>query len=670
MTFPAVFKKKIPPIPRSVRRFVAIALATLFLTINITSLIAQEAIEEDIVTIIPCEVVAEEGETLQNQASYSYENEQITFGGLSNALSTQVALAEKGNIEINPVEIITEEGETFKDEEEISGADFAQQTLTYRFKIANTGSVGADLTLPEVSAIQESGLTGNGTIVGVEYLLGDEEERIGISEPLTITLEPEQSLELFLRVQLPNNFSEDEPNPVAISLGVGNTCGNSQAQLGVSVIALPLIDPLGQITGCAGELLADYQGFFVGLFDPDPNDPTGGILGAVPLTTTEVPDNPNNSIPLGLAPNIENSNPFFLTNSDEGRYNFLFDERRGQLDFGREYILLVNPPSDSIYNERRVRLTIGQKISDNIIEYTAQSLDGRPLTVTDPFQRTLVTGQFVLIKNAERFGLNLAVLDLDTDVCLAQELRLDKSGDRIATEPGDIVLYRLNARNLSTGAFGNIEITDQLPAGINLIENTVKGRLADQPVEITITRSDRTVTFKPTDPTFELSQGEVLTIVYGARVSPDAIRGNGRNSAILAGTINGRALREGPATHRLDIRSGILTDYGTIIGRVFVDKNFDGEQQPGEPGVPNAVIFLQNGNRITTDADGLFSVTNVLPGSYTGVLDPLSIPEYELAPNLYVSERNSRSRLVRVAPGAMVRMNFAVTPKAQQEVNP
>ena len=646
------------------RRFVVILLATIFLTINLPSLVAQEETSNNISALLPCEVAVENGEVLENQATYTYESEENTFGGLSNALSSQIIL-DRGNIEVSALGITTEEQEAVE-EEEISGADFARKVLIYSFAIENKGTLAADLTLPNANTIEESGLTGVSTIVGVEYTKDSTEERLEISEPVTITLEPEDSLRLFVRVQLPNRFSENEPNPVSISLGVGNTCGNSVAQLGVNIVASPLVDPLGQITGCAGEILADYQGFFVGLFDPDPNDPTGGILGAVPLTTTEVPDNPNNNIPPGLAPNIENSNPFFLTNSDEGRYNFLFDERRGQLDFGRQYILLVNPPSASDYNERRVRLTIGQRIGDRIIEYTAQSLDGRPLTVTDPFQRTLVTGQFVLVEDAERFGLNLAVLDLNTDVCLAQELRLDKSGDRIATEPGDIVLYRLNARNLSQGLLKDIEITDQLPAGINLIQESIKGTLADQPVDITITRSDRTVTFTPTDPNFELSQGQVLSIVYGARVSPDAIRGSGRNSAILAGTINGVTVRDGPATHTLELRSGILTDYGIIVGRVFVDKNFDGEQQTGEPGVPNAVIFLQNGNRITTDADGLFSVTNVLPGSYTGVLDPLSIPEYELAPNLYVSERNSRSRLVRVAPGSMVRMNFAVTPKAEE----
>jgi hypothetical protein len=125
-------------------------------------------------------------------------------------------------------------------------------------------------------------------------------------------------------------------------------------------------------------------------------------------------------------------------------------------------------------------------------------------------------------------------------------------------------------------------------------------------------------------------------------------------------------VKDGPAVHRLRIRSGIVSDCGTIIGRVFVDKNFDGEQQPGEPGVPNAVVFMEDGNRITTDANGLFSVANVLPGYRTGVLDLSSTPGYTFAPNQYFSEGNSQSRLVHLEPGGLVRMNFAVTPTSRE----
>ncbi|MEM7713370.1 MAG: hypothetical protein AAF349_07290, partial [Cyanobacteria bacterium P01_A01_bin.68] len=44
------------------------------------------------------------------------------------------------------------------------------------------------------------------------------------------------------------------------------------------------------------------------------------------------------------------------------------------------------------------------------------------------------------------------------------------------------------------------------------------------------------------------------------------------------------------------------------------------------------------------------------------MLIPASILCYIQAPNLYKIKKNSQSRLVRLAPGSMARMNFAVTP--------
>lgn len=75
---------------------------------------------------------------------------------------------------------------------------------------------------------------------------------------------------------------------------------------------------------------------------------------------------------------------------------------------------------------------------------------------------------------------------------------------------------------------------------------------------------------------------------------------------------------------------------------------------------------MDDGNRITTDSKGLFSVANVISGYRTGVLDLTSVPGYTFAPNHKFSKRNSQSRLVHLEPGGLVRMNFAVTPLSQE----
>ncbi|WP_372726729.1 hypothetical protein [Nostoc sp. TCL26-01] len=429
----------------------------------------------------------------------------------------------------------------------------------------------------------------------------------------------------------------------------------------------PLVDPLGRILGCAGALLPDYTGFSVGVYEPNPNDPTGTELGGlVSLTRTELPDIPNNNIPGGKSPNTENSNPYFITNNPAGVYNFLLDPNRGQTNPGKIYIFVVNPPANSVYQQRRIKIEILNSTDNNLVRYLATSLDGQPISTKG---ETRIEGTVVLVPNAEVVGLDLLAFEFTTNMCQANQVQIVKTGDRAAAEPGDTVIYRLSVKNLSDVALNNVVITDNLPLGFNLIPKSVRGEINGQAVAITPANNGNTITF-PTG--VNLPVGQVLTLVYAAQLTPDSLRGTGRNSAIVNAerSDNRFSTKDGPATHQLRIGQGIVSDCGTIIGRVFIDKNFDGEQQTGEPGIPNAVIFLEDGNRITTDPKGLFSLANVLPGSHAGVLDLTSVPGYKLAPNKKFRERNSQSRLVRLEPGGLVRMNFAVTPISEEVVKP
>ena len=543
-------------------------------------------------------------------------------------------------------------------------------SLDFKFTLANQTDSAGSIKLPTAQSISEKGLIGAGTVRNVTYSLAGATAQTITDTAETVTIPSGEVLDLVIQVEV----GEVAPGDISqIGIDLQTSCGDSNPvqmfnilpAIGIGIENNSLIDPLGQITGCAGELLPDYLGFSVGMYDVDKSDPTESQpSGLTPLTITELPDDPDNEIPKGIEPNRQNSNPFFLTNQDEGRYSFLYDENRGQLDPGRNYILIVDPREDSIYDERRIKITIGDR-QGRIVQYTATSLDGRPISVQN--NSTTVTGTIVLVEDAERLGLNLAVLDLATSICDAQEIAITKTGDRASAEPGDIVLYRLAVRNLASGPIENIAIVDTLPPGFNLMNDSVMAEANSAEVAIeAVLGSDRVVNFI-TDATLE--QGQTLNLVYAAQITPDAVRGSAENSAIVSAQRidNNLVVKDGPAVHNLRLEPGIMRDSGTLIGRVFVDKNFDGEQQKGEPGIPNAVIYLENGNRVITDADGLFSVANVLPGYHTGILDLTTIPEYSLAPNLRFSENNSKSRLVNLEPGGLVRMNFGVIPTAGNE---
>jgi uncharacterized repeat protein (TIGR01451 family) len=242
----------------------------------------------------------------------------------------------------------------------------------------------------------------------------------------------------------------------------------------------------------------------------------------------------------------------------------------------------------------------------------------------------------------------------------ATSLQIAKSADKVVVKPGDTVLYRIVIRNIGNVNANNLTLTDTLPLGLVLESNSVQASLSANntasQVPVSVTKLNNG-SFNVTYAGGLVPQG-TLNIVYAATVTPDGLRGNGRNLAVATAG----STRSNTASHQLRIRSGLISDCGTLIGRVFVDKNFDGEQQPGEAGIPNAVIYMDDGNRIITDANGMFSVANVIAGNRTATLDITSLPGYIQAPNLYRIDKNSQSRLVKLAPSSMGKMNFGVTP--------
>lgn len=424
-----------------------------------------------------------------------------------------------------------------------------------------------------------------------------------------------------------------------------------------------LIDPGGQLLGCDGQPLDSYVGFSMMLYEPDASGLDLGPL--VPLTTT---DSSN-----GIEPNITNINPFPL--SSEGRYNFLLDTETAlespinaglsQTDTNAQYILVISPPEDSPYNERRILIELLGVVTDatgrSVLSYRATSLDGDPISADGgmSFEDT------VSLADAEREFLTFFKFGITSVICEARQIDIVKTADRSAAQPGDTVIYRLAIRSRSTVDIESVVATDILPVGFELLPGSVSGQLDDSPVAVTTNMIGNSIEFSVAE---LISPDQTLNIIYAARLTPDALRGSGENNALVTAnrTDNGFDIRDGPSVHRVNLEPGILSDCGTLIGRVFEDKNFDGEQQNGEAGIPNAVIFLDDGNRVVTDADGLFSVQKMLPGNRTGTLDLESLPGYTLAANIRFIERNSRSRLVRLAPGGLVRMNFGVTPTFEE----
>jgi hypothetical protein len=511
--------------------------------------------------------------------------------------------------------------------------------------------------------------------------------------------------------------------------GNPNTLVNGISNKVIADPFLGLTDPLGKITGCDGKKLPNYKGFSVGLYEAAPNKLDLAAKLVLPITFVKPNIEDRIPTADSIAPNLGNENPYKLLEFGDGQYNFLFSRDQIVIGKSY-IIVVNAPPGSSYGERRvRIDLTSFNNgvLSYRATSLDGKPIKTSDETPNNP-QPTVKDENglpVVIVNDAARIALvGIGVCDNDN---AGERATITKSADRATAEVGDTVVYRIALKNNSRilpksndpdAPKSNDQddmldpiVTDTLPLGMTVIPNSVKAQIYDdstaslRTVPVTLTkRGDKTcfqigtvatnalVTSLDSSglcsssrslttvgaPKFVIPSGKVVNLVYAVTLDTDAIRGTGKNVAKLTGISNNASLDPGDSANFrrdittdeafaiINIRQGLIRDTGTLIGRVFVDKNFDGQQQPNEPGIPNAVIFMDDGNRITTDLNGLFSVQSVVAGYRAGALDLSSLPGYSLAPNLHFSERNSRSRLVKLAPGGIARMNFGVTPTARE----
>ncbi len=87
-----------------------------------------------------------------------------------------------------------------------------------------------------------------------------------------------------------------------------------------------------------------------------------------------------------------------------------------------------------------------------------------------------------------------------------------------------------------------------------------------------------------------------------------------------------------PDEHRRDADFGYRSNYGSIGDFVWFDINRDGLQDPGEPGIPNVLLRLEEINtgetaKQLTNAEGKYLFRTLLPGEYRVYVDVSTLPE-------------------------------------------
>jgi len=228
------------------------------------------------------------------------------------------------------------------------------------------------------------------------------------------------------------------------------------------------------------------------------------------------------------------------------------------------------------------------------------------------------------------------------------------------SEVGDILTYTVSIENKSTAdPLFPIQITDLIPSGFRYLEKTsVLDSLLITDPEIYESDSKTSLLWNLRD---TLQPGQSIQLKYRLSVGLSVQMGEHENLVFASGhTEDGLLITSETAAAAVLVRAGILDTRGFIFGKVWDELN--------KTGLKDIELILEDGTRVTTDSYGKFSIPNVEQGQHVLRLNEKTLP----TGSIIISEGpkfmgDSKSQLIRLIPGSLIKANFAVKTKEQEK---
>lgn len=367
--------------------------------------------------------------------------------------------------------------------------------------------------------------------------------------------------------------------------------------------------------------------------------PVGGATVSLvdPLTLKPIP------LPsTGEAINPKNADPF-VTGPD-GVYAFTIPTPPAGTTLSFDILIHAGG-----YLDRKIEVVITPDASGMLYTVQLTSRDGQPLARAGTFT---LTDQSVRLTDV--FGL-LGNLPLFSNKPIA----VTKTADRGTVTPGDRVMYSVGFTSTVPTALGTTTVVDTLPAGLAYARGTatVDGSPAEPVADGRVLRWQFDA----------LAPNATHTIAYACVVLPGVAAGtNLVNGVTVSGSIPGTLVgSSGAATASVLVRSGLFGDRAVITGRVFADVMGSGHFRAGDRGVAGARLYLENGESVSTDAEGRFSFPGVRPGMHVLRLDETSLPrDVHVAAERRIDSPRSPVRLLHgiLDEGLLQDVQFALEP--------
>jgi len=232
------------------------------------------------------------------------------------------------------------------------------------------------------------------------------------------------------------------------------------------------------------------------------------------------------------------------------------------------------------------------------------------------------------------------------------ELIIQKYANKTQVVIGEVVTYKVIITNLGVDPTSSTATTviDSIPFGFKYLNGSSKLSGITQPDP----DGSDTLIFDVGHFTPGLSKTLTYQLIVGSGVAP----GRYINQAYAKYYYDKPPLTEGVtalAKNEVWVVPDPLFDLGTIIGKVFWDKNANGVQDKGEDGYGVVQLVMEDGTIITADKNGNYHIPGVKPGTHILHLKDIS-------KNWITTDSPC---LVRVTPGLLVKANFGIKPREE-----
>jgi uncharacterized repeat protein (TIGR01451 family) len=230
------------------------------------------------------------------------------------------------------------------------------------------------------------------------------------------------------------------------------------------------------------------------------------------------------------------------------------------------------------------------------------------------------------------------------------EIEITKQAGLRQIRRGEKAPFTIVVTNKANRMVSGVNVVDTIPAGFRFVEGSasIDGEAATPVV------AGANVTFK----NLRLEPNGQVVIRLQMQALSTAGPGRHINRANVTDPGGNRLAPE--ATAPIEIMVEPVFDCGEIIGKVFDDRNANGYQDEGEPGLPGVRVVTVRGKLITTDKHGRFHVACAdLPDQRIGSNFIMKLDERTLPTGYRVTTENPR--VVRLTAGKMTKLNFGAS---------